>query len=161
MSRQKKKGTAFETGLVRWWSARTGDQRAHRLAPGGVRDLGDVGGIFSHGCEGIAECKDYASWSASDLERWEAEAEAECENAGADFVLLVVHRRGCDATGRAQSFGGNHCFVRLRDLPALHLGLARRSWPGTQVDEMTDGTWLDVELRDVADMVMAERDEVV
>lgn len=161
MSRSKDKGTAFESGLVRWWAARTGDQRVHRLALSGAADHGDVGGIFSHGCEGIAECKDHARWAASDLARWQAEAEAECANADAAFVLLVVHRRGCDATGRAPSFGGNHCFVRLRDLPALHLGLARREWPGTQVDEVTDGAWADMRLADVADMVMAERDEVI
>lgn len=160
MSRQRGRGTRFESGLVRWWTRRTGDH-VWRPAPGGAHDQGDVHGIVAHGCRGIAECKDYADWCRADLRRWQAETAAECSNADADFALLVVHRSGCDASGRSESFGRNHCFLRLCDLPRVHLGLAGRMWPGTDVDEVSRMTWVDVDLADVADMVTAERDEVV
>lgn len=161
MNRSKRKGTAFESGFVRWWAQRTGDDRVHRLALHGAEDQGDVGGIWSHGCRGVAECKDHADWGPADLARWQAEAAAECENANAEFALLVVHRRGCDASGRSPSFGRNRCFVRVRDLPRLHLGLALRAWPGTDVDEISESTWVEMTVSDAADMAVAEGEEIV
>ena len=161
MSKQKAKGTEFESGFVRWWRRVTGDERAHRAALAGSADEGDVHGLYAHGCTGIAELKNYADWKPSDLVRWEAETEAERGNAGADFALLVVHRRGADSTGRSASFGTNWCFVRLAELPVLHLGLARRMWPGSPVDDVTEDTWARLRLSDVAAMVMAGMEEIV
>ena len=49
MSRQRKKGTAFETALVRWLRERLGDGRIERRALHGSRDIGDVYGLVCHG----------------------------------------------------------------------------------------------------------------
>lgn len=162
MNKSKKRGTAFESAFCKWWKRRTGDDRVRRSVLAGRNDVGDIHGIFAHGAEGIVECKDHKTWSRANLDEWKAETEVECANAGADFALLVVHKANCDATGLAPSFARNHCFIRLCDLPTVHLGLAGRMWPhGSPVEEINGSVWARFDLGEVADMMMAEQDEVV
>lgn len=112
MSRQRDKGTKFETACAEWLRARLGDPRIERRAPHGSHDLGDLYGIWAHGLHGIAECKDHAEWGDADAARWQAETLRERGNADAGFALLVVHRKGCGAA----RFGLNWCAVTLADL---------------------------------------------
>lgn len=86
MSRNKQKGTSFETLIVRYL-ADNGFPHAERRALAGVNDLGDITGT-----PGIVwECKNHKTLSFSE---WLAEAETERVNAGADFGIVIAKRRG-------------------------------------------------------------------
>ena len=115
----KARGTSWETNVVRYLQAELEDERIERRALHGAADRGDVYGIRAHGYEGIAECKDYSRYTDYDLEQWMAQTLAERENAGADFALLVVHRRGKSAKAGAKSFGQNVVWVTVGDLMRL------------------------------------------
>lgn len=111
-NRSKAKGTAFETLCARWLRERLDDDRIDRRALSGAKDRGDLYGLYAHGWEGIAECKDYRSCSDADLEEWQRQTEAERLNACADWALLIVHRKGCGA-GRV---GRNITYMTIRTL---------------------------------------------
>lgn len=85
MSASKRKGTAFETEVVRYLQAR-GFENVGRQILTGNQDLGDIAGIPGW----AVECKNVnsATWAA-----WMDETELERRNAGADYGLLVVRRR--------------------------------------------------------------------
>jgi hypothetical protein len=86
MSRNKQKGTAFETQIVRYL-ADNGFPHAERRALAGVNDLGDITGT-----PGIVwECKNHKTLAFSE---WLTEAETERVNAGADFGIVIAKRRG-------------------------------------------------------------------
>jgi len=86
MSRNKQKGTAFETLIVRYL-AEHGFPHAERRALAGVNDLGDITGT-----PGIVwECKNHKTMSFSE---WLQEAETERVNANADYGIVVAKRRG-------------------------------------------------------------------
>lgn len=112
MNKPKQKGTAFETACARWMQRRLDDDRIERRALHGSNDMGDLYGIWAHGYHGIAECKDYKSWSDADLARWLNETVAEKDNADADFALLIVHRSGCGES----RFGKNLVWLTVGDL---------------------------------------------
>lgn len=116
MSKQRAKGTAFETGFVRFARAVLGDERIHRAALSGSRDQGDVHGLFAHGYEGIVECKNVKSVNRALLEDFKRQTLNERDNADADFSILVVHEPGCDATGKKPSFGDNSAYMTVWDL---------------------------------------------
>lgn len=101
MSKEKAKGTRYETSVVRYLHEALGDPRAERAAPHGVADVGDIAHIWAHGFEGIAECKCYREVAPSDVARFRAETLAERKRVGADFALLVVsaYRRGVAQSG--------------------------------------------------------------
>ena len=161
MSKAKAIGTAFETGFTRYWQAVTGDDRVHRIALHGSKDMGDVGGIYSHGCEGIAECKSHKQVTPALLEKWKRETENERENAGVDFALLVVHQPGKDATGKnVGRFGLNRCFVQLKDLPCLCLSMLTIDKQTPEAAESLD-TWIEMSLADVASLVMCGMEDVI
>lgn len=91
MNRPKKKGTAFETALVRWLRERLGDERIERRAMHGSRDMGDIYGLACHGnAEGIIEAKAHATVTPSLVAEWQRQTEDEQANAGADFALLAI-----------------------------------------------------------------------
>lgn len=115
MSRSKSKGTSFETMCVEYLRRRLDDSGIERRALHGNRDMGDIYGIETHGCKGIAECKNHKSWSKADMVRWRAQTVAERENAGADFALLIVHKNGCGRT----RIGESHCHMQVRDLERI------------------------------------------
>lgn len=112
MSKQKAKGTAFETACVNYLRDRLQDERIDRRAMHGNRDLGDVYGIRAHGFEGICECKDYRKWGPADLAKWQKQTIDERCNSDSDFALLVVHKQG---VGKKR-FGLNDCYMQVRDL---------------------------------------------
>lgn len=86
MSRNKSKGTSFETLVVRFL-ADHGFPYAERRALAGINDLGDITGT-----PGIVwECKNHKTLAFSE---WLIEAEVERANAAADYGIVVAKRRG-------------------------------------------------------------------
>jgi G:T-mismatch repair DNA endonuclease (very short patch repair protein) len=86
MSRNKAKGTAFETLIVRYLQEH-GFPYAERRALAGVNDLGDITGT-----PGVVwECKNHKTLSFSE---WLVEAEVERANANADLGVVIAKRRG-------------------------------------------------------------------
>lgn len=151
MSKSKAKGTAFESGVVRWLREFLEDDRIERRALHGSQDMGDVYGLYAHGYEGIAECKSYKGFSVSKsalMAEWFAETIDERENADADFALLIIHVPGRDATGKAASFGENLCYVQVRDLAKLCM------MPEPTVGA---GAWTALRLIDAARMMRGDR----
>lgn len=116
MSRQRTKGTTFETQLVDWLNERFhGERTFHRLGMGGANDMGDVWGLFAHGKRVVIECKNHLKMALSE---WLDEAERERTNAGA-LASVVVHKR----KGRgAKRFGENYVTLTLEDFAAIVTG---------------------------------------
>lgn len=150
MSRQKAKGTTFETACVRYLRSRLGDDRIERRALHGNGDMGDIHGLYAHGHEGIVECKDYATWSRVDLRRWQEQTVNERGNADADFALLIVHKKGCGA-GR---FGENHCYMQVRDLERV-IGGTMTVLAGDAAKDM----WVRVTAGDACRMMLGDYEE--
>jgi hypothetical protein len=89
MSRQKQKGTAFETAVTRWLQWALDDKTIHRESLHGSKDRGDIGGIIIDGEPVTIEAK---SHRRMELAEWMREAETEAGNM--DGVLpVVVHKR--------------------------------------------------------------------
>lgn len=89
MSRQKQKGTAFETAVTRWLQWALGDPTIHRETLHGSKDRGDIGGVIIDGEPVTIEAK---SHRRMELAEWMREAETEAGNM--DGVLpVVVHKR--------------------------------------------------------------------
>lgn len=131
MSRQKGKGTRFETANARYLTAALGVP-VERRALHGSGDLGDLFGLVAHGKTGIAECKDHKNPCHADVERWRRETVDERDNADADFAVLIIHCDSfgkCGATETSPTFGRNRVDVQLRDLAAATLGLSGEMRP--------------------------------
>ena len=94
----------------------TGDERIERRAPHGSKDMGDIHGLYSHGCSGIVECKAVRNIGAKALEEFQRQTTDERGNADADFALLVVKNFN-------HSVGEAFCWVTLRDLARIALPL--------------------------------------
>lgn len=116
MSIQREKGTRFETDVVNYLRAQLGDNRIERRALHGSKDMGDIHGLFAHGCEGIIECKAHKSVTWSLVGKWQRQTLDERENADADWAALVVKNFN-------HSVGEAFCWVTLRDLARIALPL--------------------------------------
>lgn len=86
MSKQRAKGTAAETAVVRYLQDH-GFPHAERRALHGQNDMGDVTGVGPV----VLEVKNHA---ALDLAGWVKELEAEISNANANTGAVVAKRRG-------------------------------------------------------------------
>lgn len=86
MSRQKQKGTAAETAVVRYLQC-NGYPDVERRTLSGVHDRGDIAGLRSL----VIEVKDHGRM---DLAGWVEEAETERVNAGATHAAVWHKRRG-------------------------------------------------------------------
>lgn len=91
MSRQRDKGTRFETAFVAYERRALGDHGIRRAAPSGSRDEGDVHGISCGAGEIVVECKDCRRY---ELREWLRQADAERDNAGADLGVVAFHLNG-------------------------------------------------------------------
>lgn len=140
MSRQKAKGTRWETEVCRHMRDRLGDDRIERRALHGNRDMGDLHGIAAHGFTGIAECKAHATVTPALVGAWREQTVVERVNSGADFALLVV-KNPRHATGEARAH------VTLRDLARIAMPVmvcdgwedeADRWWTVMTLDEALD-----------------------
>lgn len=110
MSRQKHKGTRFETEICRYLRAALDDDRIERRALHGTMDMGDIYGLYSHGFSGIIEAKAYADLpNRRLLEEWRNQTLNERDNADADFAFLVIKYP-------RHSVGDSIVHVTIRDL---------------------------------------------
>ena len=93
MSRQKQKGTAFETRVLDYLRERIGDPEGmiHREALHGNADEGDIKGLYIGLKSLVLECKNHNRF---DLATWIGQAHDEKANAGADYGMVVFHRPG-------------------------------------------------------------------
>lgn len=103
MSRQREKGTRFETAVAGYLRGR--GVAAERVAMHGSADRGDLR-AQSGGVEFTVECKDRKRY---DFARAVDEAEAESLNAGTSFGVAVTHRPGFGAA----SMDGNLVHMTL------------------------------------------------
>ena len=86
MSKQRQKGTSFETAIVGWLKEH-GFPYAERRALHGTFDKGDITGTGPL----VWECKNHKTLAISE---WLVETEDERQNAAADYGILVAKRRG-------------------------------------------------------------------
>lgn len=89
MSRQKQKGTAFESAIVKYLQNRLCDDTIERRALNGTADRGDISGVTFCGQRMVIECKNEKQMRLADYVR-EAENEAKNDNA---FYYAVVHKK--------------------------------------------------------------------
>ena len=113
----KKRGTAFESSVVRHMREALGDDRIERRALHGTQDMGDVYGIRAHGWDVIAECKAHKEVTPALVADWREQTLRERENADAGAAILVV------SVYRA-SVGRSEVHVTLRDLARIALPVA-------------------------------------
>ena len=93
MSKQRAKGTMFETAVAQFLRE-NGFPYAERRALSGPQDKGDLTGMPGL----VVECKNHKELSLSE---WLRETEVERQNADADFGVLVVKRRGIWDAGQS------------------------------------------------------------
>lgn len=86
MSKNKSKGTAFETLIVNYLK-QSGFPYAERRALHGINDLGDITGTPGL----VWECKNHKTLAIAE---WLDEAEMERVNANAKYGFVVAKRRG-------------------------------------------------------------------
>ncbi len=115
MSRNKSKGTGFETDVVKYLREKLGDDRIERRALSGKNDRGDVSGIHLHGQRVVIECKNKQRMSLSE---WCDEAEDERTNDGAGFAFVAHKRRGCGE----KRMGETYVTCTLETLAAILAG---------------------------------------
>jgi hypothetical protein len=135
---------------VRYLRKRLEDERIDRAAMRGNRDAGDIHGLVAHGYRGIVECKDYKSWSRSDLLDWQSQTVVERGNADADFALLGAHRKGVGET----RFGENDCHLQVRDLERV-MGGEFTCLAGDTAKEM----WIRADLETICKFIMSDYEE--
>ncbi len=91
MSRERAKGTAWETAIVTWLREQ-GWPHAERRALAGANDCGDIAGVYHV----VIEAK---SAARVELAAWLDEALQEKDNAGADLGVVWFKRRGRTSPG--------------------------------------------------------------
>lgn len=90
MSKQRKKGTAFETAVAEYLRLATA-QDVRRRPLSGAKDGGDLCGLKVNGEECVVECKNHRTYEVAD---WLKQAENEAANAMCDYGVVVFHRKG-------------------------------------------------------------------
>jgi hypothetical protein len=91
MSRGKRKGTAFESAVCSYLAEALDDDRIERRTLQGTHDRGDVAGVRFMGQRVVVECK---AKTRHEVPEWLREAEAERQNDGAAFGVVVAKRVG-------------------------------------------------------------------
>lgn len=115
MSKQKAKGTAFESMVTEYLSRVLDAPEIERRTVGGTKDRGDIAGVFFRGKRVVLECKNTVR---PELPQWLREAEVERVNDGAEYGFVVHKRRGC---GAAQA-GKTYVTCTLETLAAMIAG---------------------------------------
>lgn len=129
---------------MRYLREELGDERPERLALSGAHDKGDIGHIFCHGFEGIAECKCHERVTRSLVRKWREQTVDERENAGADFALLIVSVYN-------HGVGESVVHVTVRDLARVILPLSvEDGWAGE-----ADERWVTITLEECCDHMRA------
>lgn len=119
MSRQKQKGTSFETAVLRYLRHVLDDTEntIRREAQHGKHDLGDIAGLRIHGQPAALEAKNYKTYSGY-LKQWMREARTEAGNADAPYWFVVFHQRGVGLDS-LQSLGRQPVVTDLRTLALI------------------------------------------
>lgn len=91
MSRQKQKGTAFESAIVEYLKDKLCDETIERRALNGTCDRGDISGVVFCSERMTLECKNENKMRLADYVR---EAETEARNDGADYYAVIHKKRG-------------------------------------------------------------------
>lgn len=91
MSRQKQKGTAFESAIVEYLQDKLCDETIERRALNGTCDRGDISGVKFCGQRMTLECKNEARMRLADYIR---EAETEARNDNASYYAVIHKKRG-------------------------------------------------------------------
>lgn len=138
-NKSKKKGSAYETKFVRYLRDGLEDERPERLALHGSKDVGDIGHIFAHGYQGIAECKSHRRVTPGDVAEWRRQTLDERENGDSDFALLVVNQYN-------RPMGQSLVHVTIRDLARICLGMRVATTP--KLSELYDSQWVVMSLDD-------------
>ena len=115
MSKQRTKGTSFETQVIDYLRMRLGDDRIERRACSGANDRGDIAGVYLHGKPVVLECKNRREMK---LASWMEEAEEERGNADAEFAFVVHKRKGCGD----KNMGKTYVTCDLETLAAIIAG---------------------------------------
>ena len=113
-NRNKAKGTAFETLVLKYFRGR-GFNKAYRPATKGGYDTGDINGIVGPQRQAIVQCKNQRSF---DLSGWlnATTTQAQQEEVGPNAVpLLVVKRPGVGE----KNLGDTYAVMRLEDAVSL------------------------------------------
>ena len=153
MGRSRAKGTSWESAVVAYLRAATGDAEGtiRRKALHGACDEGDVDAC-AHGHRGVLECKSHARYGHADLARWLAETEDERVNADAAWAALVVHEPGTGGTAASPTMGLNPSWLTLASLEVVSGVGLESAWSR----EHRDDTWVSVDLSTLARMMTWE-----
>lgn len=138
-NRSKERGTRYESAVVRYLREGLEDERPERLALHGSKDIGDIGHIFAHGYQGIAECKSHRRVTPGDVAEWRRQTLDERENGDSDFALLVVNQYN-------RPMGQSLVHVTIRDLARICLGMRVATTP--KLSELYDSQWVVMSLDD-------------
>lgn len=133
MSKEKRKGTAFETQVVEYMRRVLDDDRIERRPCNGVNDRGDISGVMLRGKRVVLECKNA---KRMELASWIDEAERERGNDCAEFAFVVHKRRGCGD----KNMGDTYVTCTLETLCAL---IASSHWHlGYSASERANGAFM-------------------
>lgn len=115
MSRQKQKGTAFETAIVEYLQNQLCDDTIERRALNGTADRGDISGVTFCGHRMVLECKNKVEMR---LAEYISEAENEAYNDRAIYYAVVHKKRGVGIT-TAQTVGQQYVTMPLHMLASI------------------------------------------
>lgn len=115
MSRQKQKGTAFESAIVEYLKDKLCDETIERRALNGTCDRGDISGVTFCGHRMVLECKNEARMRLADYVR---EAETEAANDSA-FYYAVIHKKHGTGISTLQTVGQQYVTMPLHMLESM------------------------------------------
>ena len=115
MSKEARKGAAFEQQVADYMARRLGEKGIERRVRNGANDRGDIAGVIIRGMRAVIECK---CCKRMELSGWLKEAEIERGNDDAEFGVVIHKRKGCGE----RNFGGNFATMELDTLLAIIAG---------------------------------------
>lgn len=115
MSRQKQKGTAFESAIVEYLQNQLCDNTIERRALNGTCDRGDITGVTFCGQRMTLECKNENRMRLAEYMR-EAETEATNDNA---LYYAVIHKKRGVGISIAKTIGQQYVTMPLHMLTSI------------------------------------------
>lgn len=115
MSRQKQKGTAFETAIVEYLQNLLCDNTIERRALSGTCDRGDISGVTFCGHRMTLECKNENRMRLAEYIR---EAETEAANDNARYYAVIHKKRGVGIS-TAKTIGQQYVTMPLHMLASI------------------------------------------